>query len=693
MVNAGAMPPSDHEPRPPMAEQQQMAEFLYEELYNFDCALVYNPGRPTVQRLNKTEYNNTVQDLFGIEIRPADNFPADDVGEGFDNIGDVLSVPPLLMEKYLNAAEQVAEAVIDSTDYSRSKSVTITGENLTSSNGSKSNFAGFRVMASTQELFHEFDVKASGEYEILIVAGATQAGDEKARFALKLGKQSLQEFEIQGDRTPEKFRRTQKFDAGKVHIGAAFLNDFFDDKTKKDRNLGIAEITLSGPINGGVAQRSDIHQRFVTAVPENGRTAIDAAQTVLGPILKRAFRRPVSEQEVYRYAGLVQQAMDDLGETYEVGLSLAIQAILVAPDFLFRLEKEPVSGQTERKLDDFEVASRLSYFLWSSMPDEELLNLAASGQLTSPDTLRKQIGRMLKDEKSEALVQNFAAQWLNLRNLDDISPNRKLFKSFNDDLRRDMRRETELLFAAVMKEDRSIEDLLSADFTFVNQRLARHYGIKGVKGDDFERVSLNGTNRAGVLTHASILTLTSNPGRTSPVKRGKWILENIFGEAPPPPPPGVPELEETAKSSPNASLREQLAKHREDPGCAACHKVMDPLGLGLENFDAIGQWREKDGKKPIDASGRLPSGEAFDGPVQLIDIVKKRREKFFRTMAEKMLVYATGRGTQYYDKCTVDDCLTLLKKRGYRFSALIEGIVLSDPFLKKHGPENAVASN
>ena len=288
---------------------------------------------------------------------------------------------------------------------------------------------------------------------------------------------------------------------------------------------------------------------------------MDAAQKVLQPIMQKAFRREVATSEVFRYASLVQTAVKDLGETYEGGISLALQAILVAPDFLFRLEKDPDAGQSERSLDDYELASRLSYFLWSSMPDDELFEVARQKKLTDPETLRQQIKRMLQNEKSNALITNFASQWLNLRNLDDVTPDTDIFKSFNNDLRADMRRETELLFQTVMREDRSIEELLSADFTFVNKRLAEHYGISGVNEDKFERVSLSGTNRSGVLTHASILTLTSNPGRTSPVKRGKWIMENIFGDAPPPPPPDVPPLEATEKVSPDATLREQLAKH------------------------------------------------------------------------------------------------------------------------------------
>lgn len=694
MINSGIMPPPDYDPLPSESEIGPITDLLHEELYSFDCDLVYNPGRPTVQRLNRTEYNNTIQDIFGIDLTPADKFPADDVGEGFDNIGDVLTLPPLLMEKYLNAAEEVAAAVVDTRDASKPSVQTFHATSMKATSGASGTSMGMQILASNGTLEKSLQVPASGEYEIVIDAGADQAGDEKAKFSVLIDDQKIAEFAVQEHRKKETFRQTLKLKQGKQKLGIRFLNDYYNDKLKvgRDRNLGVGEVLLRGPLNGtGQLTRTESHRRLVTASPDSKTDIITAAQKVLLPVMEKAFRRQVSKSEVFRYAGLVRSAVDNMGETYEQGISLAIQAILVSPDFLFRIEKDPPAGETERQLDEYEVATRLSYFLWSSLPDDELFQLAKTKQLLKPEVLKKQVRRMLKDDKAEALVANFASQWLNLRNLDEISPNTDVFKDFNDKLRKDMRSETELLFSTIMKEDRSVEDLLAADYTFVNQRLAKHYGIDGVKSDKFERVSLKGTNRAGVLTHASILTLTSNPGRTSPVKRGKWIMENIFGDPPPPAPPNVPELEETAAVSPDLSLREQLALHREDPGCASCHKAMDPLGLGLENFNAIGQWREKDEGHPIDASGSLPSGESFDGPLQLIQIISNRRDQFRQTLAEKMLTYALGRGTEYYDKCTIDNCMLSMKERGNRFSALVEGIVLSDPFLKKHAAEAGVS--
>jgi hypothetical protein len=377
--------------------------------------------------------------------------------------------------------------------------------------------------------------------------------------------------------------------------------------------------------------------------------------------------------------------MTELSETYDYGLYVALQAVLVSPDFLFRVEADPPADAKDRALSPFEVASRLSYFLWSSMPDEELLQLAEAGRMLEPDVLRQQVRRMLQDPKSEALSRNFAAQWLNLRNLADVRPNPEVYPEFDNALRQSMSRETELLFSTITREDRSIEEFLTADYSFVNERLARHYGIAGVTGEEFVRVSLAGTQRAGVLTHASILTLTSNPGRTSPVKRGKWILENILAEVPPPAPAGVPPLEEAGKDVSGLSLRERMELHRKDPACAVCHRILDPLGMGFENFDGTGRWRDQDAGKAVDASGELFGGDRFSGPGELLGLLKARKERFFRAFSEKMLIYSLGRGLEYYDRCAVEDALIQLKNNGYRFSALVEAIVTSDAFLRRAG--------
>lgn len=685
MVKAGAMPPQDYEPQPDENARTEVADFLHGQLFDFDCNLVDHPGRPTIQRLNRAEYNNTIQDLFGIELTPADAFPADDVGEGFDNIGDVLTLPPLLMEKYLEAAEDVALAVIDTHDYSQPTTVRLSADQLKASRGGRVGSEGLLVLSTNGTASADVHVPAAGRYRLRTEAAADQAGDEKARMALQVDGETVEEFTIDKHRKPEWYEQEVTLTAGQHRLAAAFLNDYYNPEAKgsrKDRNLGVRAIELIGPA-GGTSDPPwpDVHRRFVTQRPDAETSVRDAAAVVLQPIMNRAFRRPVSDDEVGRYAALVEQQVNEADRTYEQALAIALQAVLVAPDFLFRLEPDPEGNADRRPLNDYEVASRLSYFLWSSMPDEELFALAEQQQLRDPETLRKQIARMLQDDRAEALAENFASQWLSLRNLAEVTPDPDTFPEFDDALRSAMAEETRLLFNTIVREDRSIDEFLTANFTFVNERLAEHYGLPGVSGDAFVRVALEGTHRAGVLTHGSVLTLTSNPARTSPVKRGKWILKNILNDAPPPAPPSVPPFEETAEARPDLSLREQLALHREDPGCASCHKTMDPLGLGLENFDAIGRWREQDGKHAVDASGTLPGGESFTGPQELIAVIRSQGDRFHRALTERMLTYALGRGLDYYDKCAVDQTLERLAERGNRFSALVEGIVLSDCFL------------
>jgi len=697
MISAGVMPPADHSPLPTSEQQQQVAKILHAELYEFDCRIVRSPGRSTLRRLNRAEYNNTIRDLFGLQITPADRFPQDDVGEGFDNIGDVLSVPPLLLEKYLDAAEEVAGAVIDLRDFSKGITQTLPADSLRNGADKPSvDGSGYAWLSTNGRLATKISVPADGGYLVQVDLTATQAGDVFAKAALMVDGQAVREEEVPGLRREQQFEQTVELKAGEHEIGVEFLNDFYDPEAperRRDRNLGVRKIVLSGPQGGGVDLWHETHKKFVISRPGAERSVSQAAEDVLRPILRRAFRRPVTDEEVQRYVSLAERTVTEQSETYDYGLYVALQAILVAPDFLFRVESDPPADAADRALNSFEVASRLSYFLWSSMPDEELLQLAESGQLLDHGVLRQQVRRMLQDARSEALSRNFAAQWLNLRNLTDVRPNPEVYPDFDDALRKSMARETELLFSTIVREDRSIEEFLTADYSFVNERLARHYGISGVAGDEFVRVSLAGTRRTGVLTHASILTLTSNPGRTSPVKRGKWILENILAEVPPPAPAGVPPLEEAGKDLGGLSLREKMELHRKDPACAVCHRILDPLGMGFENFDGTGRWRDEDAGKAVDASGELPGGDRFTGPGELLGILHGRKDRFFQAFTEKMLVFSLGRGLEYYDRCTVEESLTQLKSGGYRFSVLVESIVTSDAFLRRAGRRDLAADS
>lgn len=535
------MPPTDGE-QPSDQERLQILEWVQQQLNEFDCGSASRPGRVTVRRLNRVEYDNTIQDLTGLDLRLAKDFPSDDVGNGFDNIGDVLTLPPILMEKYLAAAAEVAIAV---------------------------------------------------------------AEDEQARKRV-------------------------------------FPHEFSD--------------------------------------PNNLEEVVQAARDNAASFGLRAFRRPLSAAELERVFELMRSTWQ-AGATQEEIMQTVITALLSSPSFIFRIEDDSKADFVDgiRPLNDFEIASRLSYFLWSSMPDERLFELASQSKLHTPEQIRQEVDRMLGDKKSIALVKNFAGQWLQLRDLDLLSPDPDEFGTFDDELRQAMRGETEALFQNLIDHNRPITDLLNADYTFVNERLARHYGLDGIQGDEFRRVDLNGT-RSGVLMHASILLLTSNPTRTSPVKRGKWVLDNLLGEPPPPPPPDVPELDESAETL--GSLRQQMEQHRANPNCAVCHTKMDALGFGLENFDAVGKWRDLDGRDRIDPSGELPGGRKFSGPVELVQILAEdKKREFARCMSEKLLTYALGRGLGTHDRCTVNTIVDELAGSEFAFGTMVKAVVTSPPFL------------
>jgi hypothetical protein len=438
--------------------------------------------------------------------------------------------------------------------------------------------------------------------------------------------------------------------------------------------LIVKSIYLDGPYDPPPPVVPESHRRIMTH-GENIQPR-EAAREIVSRFATRAFRRPVETDEVERCLGLFDQAAA-AGEPFEDAVRLALTRVLVSPHFLFRVELDPPGAKAGQNypIDEFALASRLSYFLWSSMPDDELFALAAAGQLRAQ--LEPQLQRMLKDTKSAAFVRNFAGQWLTIRKLHEVSPDPQTFPEFDDELRAAMIRETELFFEAIVREDRSILDLLDADFSFVNERLAKHYGIEGVAGKEFQRVKLP-ANRGGILTQASILTLTSNATRTSPVQRGKWVLDQLLDTPPPPPPPDVPQLDEAKQLT--GSLRERMEQHRANAICASCHARMDPIGFAFENYDAIGRWRDKDGPFAIDPSGVLPDGQAFQGPAELKTILKGKKDLFSRSLAQKILTYALGRGMEYYDECAVDKILAALDKNGDKFSTLLVETVNSEPF-------------
>jgi hypothetical protein len=695
MLQTGAMPPQDA-PQPMDADRRKVVAWVEKTIYNLDCNAPADPGRVTIRRLNRAEYNNTVRDLLSVTFKPADDFPSDDVGGGFDNIGDVLTVPPILIEKYIAAAERIAEEAIVADPSQFIKSQRRDRRQLSGDGSAEYNEERRRWQLNSEEgsIFAEFDFPQAGEYRIRAYASEQQAGDDRAQMELRLGDQKLKVFDMNAGREMRAYEINTKVAAGKQRLSAHFLNDFYDpnnpDERRRDRNLRVYGFEIDGPLDVGPEDYPEVHRKLTSVRPSDQISVVDAAKANLQPFASRAFRRPATDDEVQRFAALAAEAVKQ-GDTFDQGMQVAVTALLVSPHFLFRAEGGVTSasaadGQPVKteNVGQYELASRLSYFLWSSMPDDELFALAAQDKLHDQAVLDQQIRRMLADSKSEALVQNFATQWLNLRLLDGVTPDPQVFPEFDAAIKGDMRRETELFARAIIQEDRSVLDFLEGRFTFVNERLARHYGIGGISGDEFQRVEFTGEQRrTGVLTQASILTLTSNPARTSPVKRGKWILENILGTPPPDPPMDVPALEATAKSRPGASLRKQLEIHRTNAVCASCHKTMDQLGFGLENFDAVGRWRDADGKNPVDASGELPGGGKFNGPLELAGVLKQRRLEFTRCLSEKLLTFALGRELRVQDRCTVDKIIEELEKREFRFSALVTAIVQSDPFRKR----------
>jgi hypothetical protein len=666
-----AMPPDDAE-QPTREEAAAVQRWITAYALVPDCSKGERPGRVTVRRLNREEYNNTVRDLFGIDARPADDFPSDEIGYGFDTIGDVLSIPPVLLDHYIDAAEAVARAVIASTDADAAPTRRIEGGRLN----------------STGQFVREIEIAEEGNYVLRVMAWGDQAGPDPCRMMIGVDGKPRRKAEVSnGPGAPLEYDVKLRLDRGKHQFAVAFLNDFYDkaekDPKKRDRNLAIDRVTLAGPVGILPAALPASHTRFFSK-PLDPKADLseqtEAFKSLLEPVASRAFRRPATSDELDGLAAIFFAARRE-GETVERSAQLAISALLVSPSFLLRFEGDPPPGRI-RTLNDYELAARLSYFLWSSLPDDELFRAAARGEVHTPEQLAAQASRMLRDPKAEALVKNFAGQWLQLRGLDEVRPDPKRFPGFDADLRASFRRETEEFFSYIVREDRSMLEFLDADYTFVNERLARHYGLADVKGAEFRRVSLDRQKRGGLLGQASILTVTSNATRTSPVKRGKWILENLFASPPPDPPPNVPELDgDNAKLV--GTLRQRMEQHRADPSCASCHKLMDPLGFGLENYDAVGAWREREGDAAVDAGGELPDGRRFQGPAELREILTARKDEFRRCLVEKLLTYGLGRGLEYYDACAVERIASASASGGDRFSVIVAEIVKSPAFRQR----------
>lgn len=687
-VRFGDMPPPE-EVTLDKSVREEFQKQLDELLNRVDCSKGSNPGQVTIRRLNRNEYRNTVKELIGLDYRPAAGFPGDDVGYGFDNIGDVLSLPPILFEKYLVAAETISGKAIVTRGFEPDFVNQTDGKDLLGDGAPRGNQDRVLTTEGTARL--RVKIPTTGSYEIELVLYGDQAGDEPVKVELISGRNTLKKTSIEATREePVTLRYETRLQQGIRSIGIRFLNDFYDPTLPRpagrDRNLYIESILVRGPTEKKV-KLPETHQKIFFVSPGEDMLEAVAARRILTRIASRAFRRPVTENEMTRLLKLVRLAKIN-GDNFETGIQLALQAILVSPHFLFKVEKPVVDGHV-RVLDEFELATSLSFFVWSSMPDDALFKDAFGGRIRSGDRLQRHVKRMLADPRSAQLVRNFVGQWLQLRNLKDISFDGNLFPGFSPQLAAAMKKETELFAWDLLRRDGSLLDFLEADYTFVNRELAEHYGIevptlKGKESDRFEKISLAGTPRGGILTQGSVLTLTSNPTRTSPVKRGRWVLENLLNLPPPPPAPNVMEIEDQKQLV--GTLRQKMQQHRENPGCASCHAQMDPIGFALENFDAIGRWREVDQKLPIDASGELTNGAKFEGAQELQKLLTTvKKDQFIRCIVEKMLTFALGRGIEYYDRCAVDKIMERLARADYRFSELICAIVESDPFQKRKG--------
>ena len=749
-VKAGTMPPR---PLAPLAPEESGAITGWIQRLGASVGLSANvsadidPGRVTARRLNRAEYNNTIRDLLGVSLRPADEFPIDDSGYGFDNIGDVLSMSPMLMEKYMNAARSVSRAAVFGESYPEKPTliVRLMPKKIQDDMQATGSITPFSARGAMYANFH---APVDGEYEFRFryqnfrggepvvqtdgtrglprrSGGAAEAGAPAGR-----GRGALQRRPITDEERAVRYERScaaappeplvftidatavftyavrgttdceysrgesvvrATLTAGDHALRASFpgLSNISDVRTNFNpdgrRKLYIDYMDVLGPFSPSTATPPGFKKIFVCG--ERGKYTARCERQIVENLVTRAYRRPAASQEVDRLMDLLNEVRRR--DSFEEAMRAVVQAVLMSPNFLFRIERDPASAKATAgkpadaagtyPISDYELASRLSYFLWSSMPDDELFQAAAQKRLREPGVLDAHVRRMLSDPKAGSLAKNFGEQWLNLRLMDRKKPDAAKFPLVDDELLDAMRQETLLFVNAVIREDRSILDFIDGRFTYVNGPLARFYGIPGVDGEQFKRVELDGEQRSGIVTHGSVLSISSYATRTSPVIRGKWVLENLLGAAPPPPPDDIPALREDNLGT-EASLRQRLEQHRADPACSACHSSMDPIGFGLENFDAAGAWRMKEGNFDIDSSGTLPDGRSFTGAKGLKQVLLSQSHAFTQNFTEKLLTYALGRGLERSDRALVGRISGNVARQNYRFSTLVASIVNSPAF-------------
>ena len=722
------MPPVG-QPRPADETYDTVAAWLESEIDRFTAASP-NPGRTeTFHRLNRSEYANAVRDLLALEVDVDALLPADDIDQnGFDNMADVLTVSPALMERYLSAARKTARLAVGETPpapAARNYYVPILlrqddrmSDDLPFGSRGGVGVRHFFPVEGEYDLAirlqrnyvnyvrglgsrHELEVRLDGALVRTFTFGGEEPEGVRAPVSYagnQFGDPAWEEYMLFAD---SNLRLRIQAKAGPHSVGVSFVRRFTEPEgvlqprqsvfasavnERRDGNAAVEHLAITGPYESrGPGDTPSRRGLFACRPASNARSDEEAcAHEILSSLARLAYRRPAEPADVNTLMNFYRAGRGAGG--FDAGIQLALERLLISPDFLFRIELDPpdIAPGTAHELSDLDLASRLSFFLWSSISDTELLEVAESGVLQDPEVLEQQTRRMLADARAKALVRNFAGQWLYLRNLRSVVPDASAFPEWDENLREAFRQETELFFESMIRDDRSVLDLLSADYTFANERLAAHYGIPGIYGSHFRRIRLDGEQagrRGGLLGHGSLLTVTSYPNRTSPVLRGKWLLTNILGTPPPPPPADVPDLPDRGEAGQAATVRDRLERHREDPACSACHAPMDPLGLALENYDAVGKWRTTgEAGLPLDASGLLPDGTRFDGPRGLRTLLLERRRQFVGTVTEKLLAYALGRGLEHYDRSSVRRISAAAAVDDYRWSSIIIGIVQSTPF-------------
>jgi mono/diheme cytochrome c family protein len=715
-LRGGMMPPQGM-PRPPQAQIDGLITWLEASLDQANEAHP-EPGRSPLHRLNRTEYANSIRDLLSLKVDVSELLPADDESNGFDNIAEVLRVSPSLLEAYLAASREVSALAVGDPKIAPVSDSFRVPPDLSQ----EEHIEGLPLGTRGGILIHH-NFPLDADYEMNVVLLRIIVGyltgmefphqleisiDHKRVFLAPVGgEEDLKLLDtnvaLAGDTLDARLKTKVHVKAGPHDVAVSFLRR---DSAESDEPLQpftrdldlenmngiplIDHVQITGPFDATGPGDTPSRRRIFICTPASSQDELPCARKFLGTLARRAYRRPVNDADMETLLSFYQAGKDQ--GNFESGIENALQLILTSPKFLFRSEPDPmrIAAGSVYHVSDLELASRLSFFLWSSIPDDELLSMAEQGKLKDPAVLDREVRRMLADPKAEALVNNFAEQWLFLRNVQSVSPDEQTFPNFDDNLRQSFKQETELFFDSILKEDRDVMDLLTADYTFVNQRLAKHYGIPNVYGSHFRKITLTNDARRGLLGQGSILSVTSVPTRTSPVIRGKWILENLMGTPPPAPPPNVPALKDQAQDGKILSVRQLLEEHRKNAPCSTCHAVMDPLGFALETFNGVGEYRTRDASGPIDASGQLADGTKIDGVVGLRQALLKHPEYFVGTLTEKLLTYALGRPLEYYDMPVVRGIVERAARNDYHFSSLITGIVNSEPFEMKKALEDNV---